>query len=213
VSVAALWERARAVLEAEAPEASKALRPPVSDEALAALESALPAGALDPAWVALLRIHDGQETTSAPGVFFGFWFLSAAACLAEWRRWEELRKGSTPEQLHELGSLCKSLPPGAIARMYTNAGWIPVFQEPHEGNFLGIDVAPGPNGRAGQIIPFGRDEDTKRVVAPDFEALLRWYVQELEAGALEVERDGGDVFVSHEGNRVVAVLMKRAKGG
>nr|WP_315595326.1 SMI1/KNR4 family protein [uncultured Cupriavidus sp.] len=37
------------------------------------------------------------------------------------------------------------------------------------GNHVGLDYDPDTNGTIGQVITFGRDEDTKRVIANSFE--------------------------------------------
>lgn len=79
------------------------------------------------------------------------------------------------------------IPPGAVQKAYAHAGWIPLVRD-WGGNNLAVDLAPGPKGTWGQIILFGRDYDTKYVVARSWSAFLavvaddlnsrKWYVDE-----------------------------------
>ncbi|KAI0999568.1 Glucan synthesis regulatory protein [Podosphaera aphanis] len=80
-----------------------------------------------------------------------------------------------------------SQPPNAIQRVYAHPAWIPLIRD-WGGNNLAIDLAPGPAGKWGQVILFGRDYDCKYVVARSWSAFLatvaddlnssRWYVDE-----------------------------------
>ncbi|PHH84206.1 hypothetical protein CDD83_2312 [Cordyceps sp. RAO-2017] len=70
-----------------------------------------------------------------------------------------------------------SVPPNAVQRTYAHVGWIPLVRD-WGGNNLAVDLAPGPGGRWGQIVLFGRDYDTKYVVARSWAAFLAlWRAQ------------------------------------
>lgn len=79
------------------------------------------------------------------------------------------------------------VPPNSVQKAYAHAGWIPLVRD-WGGNNLAVDLAPGPAGHWGQIILFGRDYDTKYVVARSWSAFLavvaddlnsaKWYVDE-----------------------------------
>ena len=43
--------------------------------------------------------------------------------------------------------------------MYTNPRWIPLVEK-YQAHYVGMDLMPGPKGKIGQIIHFGRDQDT-----------------------------------------------------
>ena len=58
------------------------------------------------------------------------------------------------------------------------------------GNHFGIDLSPGPDGRRGQVINFGRDEDLKVVMAPNLEAFIAWMAGELDGGGGKAVADG-----------------------
>lgn len=75
----------------------------------------------------------------------------------------------------------ESVPEGAIQRVYAHPAWIPLASD-YLGNNIGVDLAPGPNGRWGQVILFGREYDRKYVVAPSWAAFLMTFADDLENG-------------------------------
>ncbi|KAI0157833.1 putative 1,3-beta-glucan protein [Xylariaceae sp. FL1272] len=87
----------------------------------------------------------------------------------------------------DLQSRQDSVPAGAVQRAYAHPAWIPLVRD-WGGNNLAVDLAPGPSGTWGQIILFGRDYDTKYVVARSWSAFMailaddlgssKWYVDE-----------------------------------
>ena len=64
-----------------------------------------------------------------------------------------------------------SQPPRAIQKAYAHYGWIPLARD-WGGNNIAVDLAPGPMGKWGQIIIFGRDYDCKYVIARSWAAFL-----------------------------------------
>ena len=97
-------------------------------------------------------------------------------------------QGSNPDEWRQnLLQKQDCVPPGAVRKAYAHPGWIPLVRD-WGGNNLAVDLAPGPKGRWGQIILFGRDYDTKYVVARSWAAFLalvaddlnsaKWYVDE-----------------------------------
>ena len=77
----------------------------------------------------------------------------------------------------ECAEFMRSEPQDVAKPMYCNRAWIPVTHD-WGGNHHGLDFDPGMVGHAGQIIAFGRDEDTKVRLALDFsryvEQLISW---------------------------------------
>lgn len=61
-----------------------------------------------------------------------------------------------------------STPENAIKKKYLNHKWVPIFSD-YGGNFIGIDLDPDVNGKKGQIINFGRDEEDMIVMAENLE--------------------------------------------
>ncbi|KAK1760489.1 glucan synthesis regulatory protein [Echria macrotheca] len=84
------------------------------------------------------------------------------------------------------------VPPGAIQRAYAHPAWIPLVRD-WGGNNLAVDLAPGPKGIWGQIILFGRDYDTKYVVARSWSSFLAIVADDLGSGRWFVDEDTGEL--------------------
>lgn len=85
-----------------------------------------------------------------------------------------------------------SVPPNAIQRAYAHPSWIPLVRD-WGGNNLAVDLAPGPTGRWGQIILFGRDYDTKYVVARSWASFLSIFADDLNSGKWFVDEDTNEL--------------------
>lgn len=81
-----------------------------------------------------------------------------------------------------------SQPSGAIQRVYAHPAWIPLARD-WGGNNLAVDLAPGPTGKWGQVILFGRDYDCKYVVARSWSAFLATVADDLNSGKWFIEED------------------------
>ncbi|MEV4111274.1 SMI1/KNR4 family protein [Nonomuraea sp. NPDC049695] len=80
--------------------------------------------------------------------------------------------------------------PLAVRRMSDHPRWIP-FATSTGGDFLAVDLAPGPGGRPGQVIRMGLHHDAgPAYVADSVTGLLRQHVDALRAGAYEVMPNG-----------------------
>ncbi|CAK7272359.1 Cell wall assembly regulator [Sporothrix epigloea] len=86
----------------------------------------------------------------------------------------------------------QSVPPGAIQRVYAHPAWIPLVRD-WGGNNLAIDLAPGPRGQWGQVILFGRDYDTKYVVARSWSAFLALVADDLSSGKWFIDDDTNEL--------------------
>jgi len=84
------------------------------------------------------------------------------------------------------------VPPNAVQKAYAHTGWIPLVRD-WGGNNLAVDLAPGPGGRWGQIILFGRDFDTKYVVARSWGAFLALVADDLNSGKWFVDEDTNEL--------------------
>lgn len=87
----------------------------------------------------------------------------------------------------------RSLPPGAVQPVYAHAQWIPLITD-LAGNHIGVDLAPGPQGKHGQVIVFGRDFDTKFVLAEHWGDFLVNFAKDLENGNFDIVQDVDDVL-------------------
>lgn len=85
-----------------------------------------------------------------------------------------------------------SQPSGAIQRVYVHPAWIPLARD-WGGNNLAVDLAPGPAGRWGQIILFGRDYDCKYVVARSWSAFLATLADDLNSGKWFVDEETNEL--------------------
>jgi cell wall assembly regulator SMI1 len=86
----------------------------------------------------------------------------------------------------------ESVPPNAIQKAYAHPAWIPLVRD-WGGNNLAIDLAPGPKGHWGQVILFGRDYDTKYVVARSWAAFLGVVSDDLSSGRWFVDEDTNEL--------------------
>lgn len=72
-----------------------------------------------------------------------------------------------------------SYPEGAIKKIYFHYKWVPLFKD-HSGNFIGLDFDPDVNGKKGQVIVFGRDEENMIVVADDLESFFDFFLEHIK---------------------------------
>lgn len=85
-----------------------------------------------------------------------------------------------------------SVPPGAVQKAYAHPAWIPLVRD-WGGNNLAVDLAPGPAGQWGQVILFGRDYDTKYVVARSWAAFLALVADDLNSGKWFVDEETNEL--------------------
>ncbi|MCX2679077.1 SMI1/KNR4 family protein [Galbibacter sp. EGI 63066] len=119
---------------------------------------------------ALNDLHNGFEHDDEVKQEW-FSFLSAEQVLKEWKNWKTVYDDWTLEDL--TGNID---PDGEkTIGMYTNPYWIP-FCSTGGGNFIGIDYAPGSQGKSGQLIAFGADEYKIRFIAEDLGDFLQQFI-------------------------------------
>lgn len=170
-----------------------------------------------------LQVHDGQERGGLPtGVIFGCMLLDCEEIVHEWKNWrtvsEEFFQNSTvaapqpplkafggsssagpsshqtsnPLWRQELLDRQDSQPPRAIQKAYAHPGWIPLARD-WGGNCIAVDLAPGPAGKWGQVIIFGRDYDCKYVVARSWAAFLAAVADDFANPNVAVEEESGEL--------------------
>jgi cell wall assembly regulator SMI1 len=87
----------------------------------------------------------------------------------------------------------ESQPPNAVQKAYAHRSWIPLARD-WGGNCLAVDISPGPAGKWGQIIIFGRDYDCKFVVARSWAAFMANFADDLTSGNnVLVDEETGDL--------------------
>ncbi|GMM33426.1 Smi1 protein [Saccharomycopsis crataegensis] len=81
-----------------------------------------------------------------------------------------------------------SVPPNAIHGTYAHRDWIPLLTD-NSGNHVAVDLSPAPDGTYGQVILFGREFDTKYVVAPTWGDFMLNFAKDLESGNYIIRSD------------------------
>lgn len=103
------------------------------------------------------------------------------------------QQNSNPLWRNELLEKQQSQPPNAVQKAYAHPSWIPLARD-WGGNLIAVDLAPGPAGTWGQIIIFGRDYDTKYVIARSWASFLAVVADDLGSGdKVIVEEESGDL--------------------
>lgn len=133
----------------------------------------------------LYRWHDGQRATCPSGIFYGLRFLSLREVRHEWQAWPPPEMGDTA---------------GAIKSGAAQRGWLP-FATDTSGNFLAVDLDPGPLGQHGQVINCARGNSASQmqmqyVLASDVLQFVQWLQSQLTAGnfTLTARPGGGHRF-------------------
>jgi len=85
-----------------------------------------------------------------------------------------------------------SQPPKAIQRAYAHPSWISLARD-WGGNNIAVDLAPGPTGKWGQVILFGRDYDCKYVIARSWAHFLATVADDLATEKVFVDEETGEL--------------------
>lgn len=178
------------------------------------LDCSLPAEVRDS-----LQIHDGQERGGRPtGIIFGCMLLDCEEIVQEWKNWKVVNEeyltnpptqhtsfpprafvassssapvshqATNPLWRQELFDRQDSQPSKAIQKAYAHPGWIPLARD-WGGNNIAVDLAPGPAGKWGQVIIFGRDYDCKYVVSRSWAAFLATVADDMRSEKVFVDED------------------------
>ncbi|EXJ83836.1 hypothetical protein A1O1_07463 [Capronia coronata CBS 617.96] len=168
-----------------------------------------------------LSIHDGQERGGRPtGIIFGCMLLDCEEIVQEWKNWkvvnEEYLSGARKPSSYNSKGLSKgassssqaqngnrfwreelldkqeSQPPKATQKAYAHPSWISLARD-WGGNNIAVDLAPGPTGRWGQVIIFGRDYDCKYVVARSWAHFLAVVADDLNSDKVFVDEETGEL--------------------
>jgi cell wall assembly regulator SMI1 len=131
------------------------------------------------------RVYNGQ--CAGPGIVYGLAVQPLSDCLQQWQSWVKgygmsQRDGSATD----FDSACSSFPVGFVRPVYFDPGWIPLTYD-SGGNHVGVDLNPGPQGRRGQVIVFGRDDMFHPVLALSWGQFLTDLADELEAANFRIE--------------------------
>ena len=130
-----------------------------------------------------LAVHNGQNESIYSGLIYGELLLSVEGIK---RCWDDWRGIDEEDMNNDCAEFMASEPEGFIKPVYTNRKWIPLSHDV-SGNHIGIDYDPDSKGTIGQIIKFGRDEDTKVLLADNFESFIKNFVLKLDGAIWQDE--------------------------
>ena len=178
-SVRDSWGRIDAWLARNAPDLVLLMRDGATPEAVADAEKALGVEFPD-AVRASYAIHDGSEIMS---LFPSGDYLPLAEMLFQYAAWKQLvEEGDFDGIEHE--------PEGPIRRDHYHLKWIPLTHN-GGGDHTLIDLAPAEGGLVGQLIEFDHETGPELVSATGLDDYLSYVADELEAGSVKVDEDGG----------------------
>lgn len=163
--------------------------PPASDAQIDALQH-LVGIKLPNSYRQLYRWHDG-ENDDRWGHIYGLPLIPLQWAASEWRAWNRVLVSFKGDRYAIPGG---SWPAGAVDPAYINPARVPLTVD-GSGNSIGLDFDPWPAGRVGQVIIYGRDEDTKVVLAPSLGAFLAWIANLLESGNFRLGPEPGHVML------------------
>ena len=168
------WNSYKEALFSKMPSLRATLGAGVSKAEIKAVEDKM--GITFPADLRTLYLkNNGDNGEKWCGMILGYHFLPLDELYYQWEGWRDIINEWTPEEI-ENRSVNSSVPVGCIKQRYADLKWIPICED-GSGNHIGVDLAPDVNGKMGQVINFGRDEDDKHVLADSlktfFERLTR----------------------------------------
>ncbi len=193
-----ILQEVKDALEKQYPGYNQLFNPPATDDEIKAYEQLI-GKSLPDDYRALYLSHNGQQRFEKYGLafFFSLPFLSIRESMEQWK--------SLNQQLGDTSQAdvkSHSVPADYIREQYIHPAWIPISKD-SGGNFIGVDLDPDANGTYGQVINFGRDEDTKYVIAPGVNELLAYMldlIQKNRLSILEQEDDDADEEEDDDGN-------------
>lgn len=151
------------------------------------------------------RIHDGQELDGLSGVqglFFGLTLMTLDEIVFMREHWAKIHRNLySSHQRQKKLPVQGSIPPGFIKLQYCNPMWIPVVTD-NAGNHIAIDLDPGIKGTVGQIIIFGRDFDTKFVIAENWGEFMAAFVNDLKVGNWDLDEDFDNDYLKGDGELI-----------
>lgn len=143
---------------------------PATEEEIAEAEAQL--GIKFPPEVkSLYRIHNGQRYGTTP-VFLHWHFLSLEAMVQEWEVWQDVIAGLSA--FERQADAC-----GPVKAETFCKEWIPFTTDGCRNNHC-IDLAPEPEGHAGQIVIVWHDDTERPVIAFDIWSWLKKVIADIE---------------------------------
>lgn len=188
-----MWDQYKWQLSTKFPALLEQLAPGADEEAIQRAEAEM--GISFPESLKnVYRKNNGEKDSFICGVLLGFSLYSLDQMVQAWKDWQAVKKSLSEEDLKDIEEFATSVPEGHIKKNYINAKWIPICDDAG-GNHIGVDLDPDTEGKVGQIITFGRDEDEKIVVAEDLDAFFLRMCGIVASNHFAIE--------DYEGNKVI----------
>jgi cell wall assembly regulator SMI1 len=180
MTVAEAWAVIHRWLEKNCPHLRRKLKKPASLKAIKHLEKHIGVS-LPESVIASYQIHDGCDG----GVIIGLPLLSLKEVEQVWDTWASV-VGPTGNECPDAdrNEGFSSYEKGKVKELYANKRWIPLAGS--DSNYAGLDFDPGPKGRIGQVINFGRDDQIRYVLAETFEGFLSFIADQFATDKVEV---------------------------
>lgn len=162
--------------------------------------------------VSYLQLANGEapydkDNLFQVGVFLGLEMLSLSEIKREMNVWKEVISENADFQ----DEVYESFPEGAVKPVYCEPDhWVGLATDGC-GNSIGVDLNPGPNGKRGQVIVWGRDYIDERVVIFDcWSDFLKQAVADLEKeGELYKVIDNAYEFVDEQVGNYMDYLFEK----
>ena len=167
----AAWSAYRNLLASRAPEAARHLRPPAAADDVEVLWAK--AEAPSPL-LGFLALHDGEKDGLGGGVFPTWRPLSVVGMLSA---------KAFLDELHADPGTCDA--DRGVQPVWWCKGWLP-WATNGGGDYLALDLDPGPGGLHGQVVYFGHADDYREVFAPSLTDAISLLTNDLESGELMV---------------------------
>ncbi|QSQ20470.1 SMI1/KNR4 family protein [Pyxidicoccus parkwayensis] len=170
------------------------LNGPAKPEEISALEAEL--GVTLPEDLKRLYLENNGERDDDfnGGSMMGLTFLSLEKIA--WHRKQYILPSLESPDFRNTTDWLRSVPKGAVQDLYFHRNWIPLFTD-GQGDYLGLDFAPGPNGEEGQFINFGSREEEHCLIADGMTSFLQLVNEKLEKHARDV------VIIEDKGQKLV----------
>lgn len=134
----------------------------------------------------------GDAKFGVDGFLAGLEIYSIDEMYDEWKNWREFDGN---KNLND-SKYYSSMPKEAIKCRYSNPKWIPLAHD-YCSNYIGVDLDPDVNGKIGQVIDFGRDENNKKVIANSINEYLELLIK-YQDEMMICEEDNGDYYINKE---------------
>ena len=194
------WNKFKAFLKSELPVYAERLSKGSDKTSIQALQNKLNIELPDE-FKDLYLENNGEDT---------LWFAGGAMCGMKILTLKEIEKEwlmlNSLENKFQFNSKWRGSihPSMAIRKEAFNKKWIPVFSD-RNGNYLGIDLAPDVNGKMGQIINFGRDENNHYIFANSLHDFIALINHQIENGTAKKA-----IFQNESGQSVMFGLYKES---